>query len=259
MTAPCWPTSLPSSSPPTNPPYRPLAGAPDVGAGSGDRRQRLDRRHPGDCRSLSQHAGRPPPVRQPLPAMEVRHLRNRGEQRLDPRLDADYMMEPALHGERPARVPDPGDGGLPGRVHLLHGGQAAARLALSRATRAVPSGPRGLRPTRPHREAAHRRPCFTRKAGCCTMTQEHRALVAAPIALSGRRGREARDAAVVGAELARPAGALRLLGPRRRRGPSPFRQGLVSTAAPVSFYTAQRVTADMILSMHLLRRISLGK
>ena len=59
------------------------------------------------------------------------------------RLDADYMMEPALRDEIAALVPDPATAAYRDRLHLLHRRQAAARLALSRAARAVPSRPRG--------------------------------------------------------------------------------------------------------------------
>ena len=70
------------------------------------------------------------------------------------RLDADYMVEPALRDEIAALTPAAGDRGLRDRLHLLHRRPAAAGLALSGAARPVPPRPRPLRPGRPYREAA---------------------------------------------------------------------------------------------------------
>ena len=142
------------------------------------------------------------------------------------RLDADYMVEPALRDEIAALAPDAGDGGLRDRLHLLHRRQAAAGLALSRAARPVPARPRAfvqdghtekLRIDGPV-DAARQPPAARRP-------QEPRALAAEPVALSGRRGREARLAAVVGTELGRPAALHARAGADRRRGALPVREG----------------------------------
>ena len=124
------------------------------------------------------------------------------------RLDADYMVEPALRDEMAALAPAPGDGGVRDRLHLLHRRPAVASLALSGAAGSVPPRPRPLRAGWPHREAAHRRARRThRQPPAARRSQEPGALAAVAVALPGPGGREARDTAVVGAELARsPAG-----------------------------------------------------
>ena len=86
------------------------------------------------------------------------------------RLDADYMVEPALRDELGPGHTRSGDGGLRDRLHLLHRRPAVAGLALSGAAGPVPSRPRALRAGWPHREAAHRRAGRSASTtACCTM------------------------------------------------------------------------------------------
>src|SRR6266851_7417510 len=121
----------------------------------------------------------------------------------------------------------PGDGGLRDRLHLLHRRPTVAGLALSGAAGSVPPRPGALRAGWPHRKAAHRRARRTdHEPPAARRSQEPGALAAVAIALPGPGGGEARDTALVGAELAGSPQAHARPGAVRRRGPLPVREGV---------------------------------
>ena len=208
--------------------YRPVPRAPDVG-----------RR-----RSWSSTAARPTrrwpsPAASPMSAVVHRPFDTHAEQwrfAVDEtgitsdwilRLDADYMVEPALRDEIAALAPAPDDRGLPDRLHLLHRRQAAARLALSRAAGPVPPRPRAASSQTATPRSSDRR--AGRALANRLLHDDRKSLerwLQSQSRYQAQRGREARDTAVVGAELGRSPALHARAGAARRRGALPVGEGI---------------------------------
>ena len=172
------------------------------------------------------------------------------------RLDADYMVEPALRDEWPALAPAVGDGGLRDRLHLLHRRPAVAGLALSGAAGPVPPRPRTLRAGRPYREAAASTDP-SRRIGNRLLHDDRKSLERWLQSQSRYQAQEAEKLTTrPWSELSWPdrLRRTRVLGPIAVAVHCLLVKGLIFDGTAGLLYTAQRVTADLILSMHLLRR-----
>ena len=171
------------------------------------------------------------------------------------RLDADYLVEPALRDELAALAPAPATAayeiafiycidGRPLRASLYPALPVLFRRGRGASSRmAIP------------RSCASTAPSSGSKTACCTMIA--RASSAGCSRNRATRPQEAEKLATrPWSELSWPdrLRRTRVLGPLAVAVHCLFVKGLIFDGTAGLLYTAQRVTADLILSMHLLRR-----